>query len=142
MAELARVFGPLRVEGGTVQRQVLVSHFADLARELLPDSSFGRGDVGLTPADKHHAAQLDGVKIEFVRVGRGPFWMGSPDHENGRVKTMEEQKQVLIAHDFYVGKFEVTQGQWEAVMGKGKNPSYFSRTGEGAAGSGTFPTRT
>jgi formylglycine-generating enzyme required for sulfatase activity len=130
--ELARVFGPLRVEGGTIQRQVLVAHFADLAGELLPDSAFGKnGEAGLKAADKHHVADLGGVKMELVRVPRGIYFSGSPENENGRFRVGEEQKQVFIAHDFYIGKFEVTQGQWEALMGKDKNPSFFSRKGGG-----------
>lgn len=35
---LARIFGPLRSDGGTIQRDVLVNHFADLVQELLSDS--------------------------------------------------------------------------------------------------------
>jgi formylglycine-generating enzyme required for sulfatase activity len=40
------------------------------------------------------------------------------------------QKQQTVPRDFYLGAYEVTQGQWQAVMGT--NPSYFSRTGGGA----------
>ena len=38
-------------------------------------------------------------------------------------------KEVEIAQDFYLGKYEVTQEEWEKVMGV--NPSYFQRTGAG-----------
>jgi formylglycine-generating enzyme required for sulfatase activity len=36
----------------------------------------------------------------------------------------------VIAHDFYLGKYEVTQEEWEKVTG-GLTPSWFSRTGDG-----------
>jgi formylglycine-generating enzyme required for sulfatase activity len=36
---------------------------------------------------------------------------------------------VRILQDFYLGKYEVTQEEWQKVMGK--NPSYFSRSGGG-----------
>jgi formylglycine-generating enzyme required for sulfatase activity len=59
--------------------------------------------------------------VEFVLVPRGTFWMGGGGKPGNR--------QVQIAHEFYLGVYPVTQGQWEAVMGS--NPSYFSRTGGG-----------
>jgi formylglycine-generating enzyme required for sulfatase activity len=42
-------------------------------------------------------------------------------------------KQVTINNDFELAAYTVTQGQWEAVMGVGSNPSYFSREGKGSA---------
>ncbi len=60
-----------------------------------------------------------GMKLAWLPAKT--FWMG----ERGR------QKQVSIPADFYIGVYPVTQGQWQAVMGK--NPSYFSRQGSGAA---------
>ena len=48
--------------------------------------------------------------------------MGSPSGESGR-ESDETQHKVYLTQDFYLGKFEVTQEQWQAVMGS--NPSYF-----------------
>ena len=59
--------------------------------------------------------------IEFVKVPKGTGWLGGGAGKEGTTKAVIEQ-------DFYLGKFEVTQGEWEAVMGT--NPSYFSRTGK------------
>jgi uncharacterized protein (TIGR02996 family) len=62
------------------------------------------------------------IGMKLVLVPRGTFWMG----DRG------SQRQVEVPHEFYIGAFPVTQGQWQAVMGN--NPSHFSRAGEGADG--------
>jgi formylglycine-generating enzyme required for sulfatase activity len=43
--------------------------------------------------------------------------MGSPSSEPGRSSAEGPQHEVTISQGFYLGKFEITQGQWEAVMG-------------------------
>ncbi|MBX7244065.1 MAG: formylglycine-generating enzyme family protein [Candidatus Sumerlaeaceae bacterium] len=60
--------------------------------------------------------------IEFVYIRPGTFMMGSPGNEPGRDND-ETQHRVTLTKGFWLGKYEVTQGQWEAVMGS--NPSYF-----------------
>ena len=58
-----------------------------------------------------------GATIEFVRIEPGTFRMGSPSSEVGRDDDECPQHEVTISQGFYLGKYEVTQGQWEAVMG-------------------------
>ena len=43
--------------------------------------------------------------------------MGSPSTEVGRDSDEGPQHEVTISKGFYLGKYEVTQGQWQAVMG-------------------------
>ena len=43
--------------------------------------------------------------------------MGSPSSEVGRKDHEGSVHEVKISKEFYLGKYEVTQGQWEAVMG-------------------------
>ncbi len=62
------------------------------------------------------------IQMEFVEIPAGSFWMGSPKGENGR-RDDEHQHQRFV-DQFWIGKYEVTQGQWEAVMRS--NPSGFS----------------
>jgi formylglycine-generating enzyme required for sulfatase activity len=59
------------------------------------------------------------------RIPAGTFTMGSPTSELGRYSN-ETQHQVTLTKDFYIGVFEVTQKQWERVMGTW--PSYFNNT--------------
>lgn len=53
---------------------------------------------------------------EFVWIPAGKFVMGSPAHEAGRY-AHEVQREVTLTTGYWMGKREVTQGQWEAVMG-------------------------
>jgi formylglycine-generating enzyme required for sulfatase activity len=59
----------------------------------------------------------------MVWVAGGTFAMGSPSSEAGRDSDEGPQHQVTISKGFYMGKYEVTQKEWVAVMGS--NPSYF-----------------
>lgn len=57
------------------------------------------------------------VPMVLVKVPAGTFLMGSPEGERGNVFGNETQHQVTLTQDYYLGKTEVTQQQWEAVMG-------------------------
>lgn len=59
-------------------------------------------------------------QLEMVLIQPGTFIMGS---RNGESQAWPPHK-VTITRPFYIGKYEVTQAQWQAVMGK--NRSYFS----------------
>ncbi|MDD2715761.1 MAG: formylglycine-generating enzyme family protein [Candidatus Wallbacteria bacterium] len=59
------------------------------------------------------------VKMEFVYVPPGEFTMGSPDFQG--IPDEHPQVRVRIGKGFYLGKHEVNQEQWQAVMGD--NPS-------------------
>jgi uncharacterized repeat protein (TIGR02543 family) len=66
------------------------------------------------------------VTIEgMVWIPAGTFMMGSPANEPNRepYETGETQHQVTLTKGFYMGKYPVTQEQYEAVMGT--NPSSF-----------------
>ena len=59
----------------------------------------------------------DGVNLEMVLIPAGKFIMGSPESEKSRSDN-ETQHEVTLTKPFYMGKYEVTQEQWESVMGK------------------------
>jgi formylglycine-generating enzyme required for sulfatase activity len=63
-----------------------------------------------------HSADLNAsVALEMIWVEPGTFTMGSPTTEAGR-STNETQHEVTLTQGFYLGKYEVTQAQYEAVM--------------------------
>ena len=61
-----------------------------------------------------------GVNLAMILIPQGKFMMGSPFSEPGH-KSDEAQHQVVLSRPYFIGKNEVTQEQWEAVMGD--NPS-------------------
>ena len=68
-----------------------------------------------------------GVKMRLVLIPPGTFQMGSPEGERERKKD-EDQHAVTLTKAFYMGKYEVTQEQYEKLMAE---PSYFSSGGDG-----------
>ncbi len=68
-----------------------------------------------TLLDKEIPVDLgNGVKMEFVLIPAGSFLMGS---DKG-LKDERPVHRVVISRPFYLAKYEVTQSQWETVMGK------------------------
>ena len=59
----------------------------------------------------------------MVWISPGTFAMGSPATEQGRESDEGPQTVVTLTRGFYLGKYEVTQGDYQAIMGN--NPSYF-----------------
>ena len=57
------------------------------------------------------------LDIEMVWIEPGTFQMGSPLSEPGRKGNEGSPREVTISKGFYIGKYEVTQEQWESVMG-------------------------
>jgi formylglycine-generating enzyme required for sulfatase activity len=68
----------------------------------------------------------NGITLEMVQIPGGSFKMGSPASEKGRSESESPQHQVNVPA-FSMGKFVVTQEQYQQIMGK--NPSYFTQKG-------------
>jgi formylglycine-generating enzyme required for sulfatase activity len=69
--------------------------------------------------------------MKLALIPPGEFLMGSPDAENGHgvpEDPNEKQHQVRITRPFYLGLYEVTQSQYQSIMGN--NPSGFSSIGK------------
>jgi formylglycine-generating enzyme required for sulfatase activity len=62
------------------------------------------------------------IGMKLVLIPKGTFMMGSPESDVERYGD-EVQHQVTISKDYYLGMTQVTQGQYEKVMGT--NPSNF-----------------
>ena len=62
------------------------------------------------------------IGMEFVLIPKGTAWLGGSNGVPG-------EKKVDILEDFYLGKYEVTQEEWQKITGQ--TPSHFSREGPG-----------
>jgi len=68
------------------------------------------------------------IDMDFVKIPAGSFLMGCSTGDTECEDNEKPQHKVRITESFYMGKYEVTQGQWKKVMGN--NPSYFQNCGE------------
>ncbi len=88
----------------------------------LPEAIYALREVSTTDTITDNS----GLGMTFVRIPAGTFMMGSPTDEPGRDNN-ETLHQVTLTQDFYMMTTEVTQAQWQAVMGS--NPSDFTACG-------------
>jgi formylglycine-generating enzyme required for sulfatase activity len=65
-----------------------------------------------------------GKHLAMILVPAGEFMMGSPNSDDNAERDEKPQHPVRITRPFYLGKYPVTQEQWQAVMGN--NPSRFN----------------
>lgn len=78
-----------------------------------------------TPPERKEALADPTKVIELVLVKGGCFQKGDAF---GDGQPDEQPVHTVCVDDFYIGKYEVTQGQWQSVMGS--NPSFFKKCGE------------
>lgn len=62
-----------------------------------------------------------GVDLVMCWCPAGEFVMGSPESEEDRDYSDEDQVKVTLSKGFWIGKYVVTQAQWQVIMGT--NPS-------------------
>ena len=72
--------------------------------------------VGFQFTGEHSVDLNASVKLDMLWVEPGTFTMGSPTTEAGRDADREDEHNVTLTQGFYLGKYEVTQAQYEAVM--------------------------
>lgn len=75
--------------------------------------------VSLKPPTGYAAdsAYTNSIGMEFVLIPAGSFVMGSSNHAREAATDEKPAHRVNISQPFYLGKYEVTQAEWEAVMG-------------------------
>ena len=105
----------------TLSKEAMVTQQSTVSQPIVAQQPVAQTPV--TNSDNITIPVKDGISIDMVRVEAGTFTMGAtPEMEN----PWDDEKpthQVTLTNDYYIGKYEVTQALWKAVMGK--NPSKF-----------------
>ncbi len=86
---------------------------------LLPHSSLSGAD----PKRSMDKLVTNSIGMKLVLIPAGESLMGSPNSDRDADDDEHPQHRVKIAKPFYLGATEVTQEQYQRVMGE--NPSYF-----------------
>ncbi|OYE02279.1 SUMF1/EgtB/PvdO family nonheme iron enzyme [Nostoc sp. 'Peltigera membranacea cyanobiont' 232] len=88
-----------------------------------PGNAQGNISKRITSDAKDFVEDLaNGITLEMVQIPSGTFMMGSPEGEAERNKDESPQHQVKVP-GFFMGKYEITQAQYQAIMGI--NPSRY-----------------
>ena len=66
---------------------------------------------------KAYRLQLSDVLPEMVYVEGGTFMMGATEEQGSEAEAKEKPVHEVTLDNFYIGKYEITQLQWEFVMG-------------------------
>ena len=74
-------------------------------------------------AQSQSASKPVSTQIEFVKIAPGEFTMGCVVGDKDCLEDEVPRHKVQLTRGFELGKYEVTQAQWEAVMGTDSNPS-------------------
>ena len=107
--------------------------FLDARLPVTNTFTVGGGDVGalhVTPLQNLTIDLPGNITLELIEIPGGTFWMGQSDEEQRFLKqhnwwsnyfNCERPRHQVTVAPFYMGKYPVTQAQWQAVMGN--NPS-------------------
>jgi len=115
--------------------KALLAGLAERERAELADFLLDTLDKNQADADAELKDLTNSLGMALVRIEPGSFLMGSsqdqidrlmrefPDYKREWFEDEQPQHAVKITRPFYLGAHQITQGQYQAVMGN--NPSHF-----------------
>jgi len=90
-----------------------------------PDTAALSVDTPPADASAFSETAVGGQSFEMAFVAGGTFTMGCAAEQDSDCDGYERPAHSVTLSDYYIGKREVTQGLWKAVMGADNNPSFF-----------------
>lgn len=113
---LQRVTGDVGRGVDPGRKRIVWDVLAEMPAGISGDIAFR---VKILPED--FTIRVNGVSFDMVYVEGGTFMMGATEEQGSEAENDEKPAHPVTVSDFYIGKYEVTQAQWKAVMGS--NPS-------------------
>src|SRR5579862_8988218 len=104
VAELIQILGLIGCHRGAATK-------GELAIVDLP----ANGATSFVGSKAGEEREVAGVQLCWCPAGR--FLMGSPPDETER-RPDEHQVEVTLSKGFWMGKYEITQGQWKRIVGR------------------------
>ena len=95
----------------------------DATSEQRYDSDINENSANTVSITNETKTTLHPAEPEMVFVQGGTFMMGATPEQGDDCYGSEKPAHKVTVSDFYIGKYEVTQAQWKALMGT--NPSHF-----------------
>ncbi len=95
----------------------------------------GGGNYGNRTSGQNYTENAFGINMKMVYVQGGSYNMGCTGEQGSDCGSDEKTVRYVTVSDFYIGQFEITQAQWQAVMGT----SVYQQQSK-AGGSSTYGT--
>lgn len=114
---------PLRQVTGDVNKQVQAGSHRIVWDVLSEREKLAGANICFKVEANSGRFMVNGVSFEMVRVEGGTFRMGATSEQEDDARSDEKPVHSVTLSSYYIGKTEVTQALWQAVMGS--NPSDF-----------------
>ena len=114
---------PLKQVTGDVNKQVQAGSHRIVWDVLAEREKLAGANICFKVEVNSGRFMVNGVSFEMVRVEGGTFRMGATSEQEGEAYSDEKPVHGVTLSSYYIGKTEVTQALWQAVMGS--NPSRF-----------------
>ena len=114
---------PLRRVTGDVNKQVQAGSHRIVWDVLSEREKLAGANICFKVEVNSGRFMVNGVSFEMVRVEGGTFRMGATSEQEDEADSEEKPVHGVTLSSYYIGKTEVTQALWQAVMGS--NPSRF-----------------
>ena len=114
---------PLKQVTGDVNKQVPAGRHRIVWNVLSEREKLAGANICFKVEVNSGRFMVNGVSFEMVRVEGGTFRMGATSEQEDEADDDEKLVHSVTLSSYYIGKTEVTQALWQAVMGS--NPSHF-----------------